>query len=133
MIYHRCSRCGKRIPTGQKCDCIKVRHKEYDRSGRNEEARAFYHSRPWVMTRQLILDRYDGMDVYELYVNHRVRHADTVHHIIPREDDTSKALDLDNLIPVSSYTHRLIHAAYAKGQDEKMRMQKILREAIEDF
>ena len=132
MIYHRCSRCGKRIPTGQKCDCItRIRNREYDRYGRNKESRAFYQSRPWVMMRQKVMDNFDGIDLLELYLYHRVRHADVVHHIVPLSDDKALSLDECNLIPVSSHNHSLIHSEYDKGAADKEKMQSLLKQALE--
>lgn len=42
MIYKRCSRCGKRLEVGQTCECVKQRHKEYDRCSRDKDAAKFY-------------------------------------------------------------------------------------------
>lgn len=134
MIYHRCSRCGKRVETGKKCDCVnRIRHREYDRASRDKEAKKFYHSRAWVMLRQKVMNDCDGIDLFELYVYNRVRHADTVHHIVPIEDDKSKGLDEMNLIPVSSSNHNVIHAEYDKGGQYKENMQRLLRRARLDY
>ena len=50
-IYKRCGRCGTRLPSGTKCECIKERHKEYDKYSRDKKADAFYHSIEWEIAR----------------------------------------------------------------------------------
>lgn len=57
MIYKRCSRCGKRLEVGQTCECVKQRHKEYDRCSRDKDAAKFYSSASWKRMRQYILDK----------------------------------------------------------------------------
>lgn len=131
MIYDRCPRCHKRIPAGSKCDCIKQRHKEYDRYSRNKDATAFYHSKEWQAIRTYILQHYENLDMYELHVNQRIIIADTVHHIVCLQDDKSQGLNAKNLIPVSSATHNMIHNEYNKGEDEKRKMQAILYQCLE--
>lgn len=85
------------------------------------------------MLRQKVMNDCDGIDLFELCVYNRVRHADTVHHIVPLEDDKSKGLDEMNLIPVSSSNHNLIHAEYDKGGQYKENMQRLLRRARLDY
>lgn len=64
MMYVRCSRCGKRRPSGTKCDCIKRVRKEYDSKYRNKEATQFYHSSDWLNVRNRVMDIYDSIDVF---------------------------------------------------------------------
>lgn len=116
MIYKRCSRCGKRLEVGQTCECVKQRHKEYDRCSRDKDAAKFYSSASWKRMRQYILDKYDGLDLYAYVVFGQIEKADTVHHIIEMRDDKSQALLEQNLIPVSSSTHNIIHASYDKSK-----------------
>lgn len=130
MIYKRCSRCGKRLEVGQTCECVKQRHKEYDRCSRDKDAAKFYSSASWKRMRQYILDKYDGLDLYAYVVFGQIEKADTVHHIIEMRDDKSQALMEQNLIPVSSSTHNIIHASYDKSLADKRAMQSILYECL---
>lgn len=130
MIYKRCSRCGKRLEAGQTCECVKQRHKEYDKYSRDKEASQFYSSASWKRMRQYILDKYDSIDVYAYILYGQIEKADTVHHIIELKDDKSQALVEQNLIPVSSSTHNIIHASYDKSKADKQAMQSILYECL---
>lgn len=130
MIYKRCSRCGKRIESGKTCECVKQRHKEYDKYSRDKEAKVFYHSTNWERMRTHILNKFDGMDVYAYIMYGQVEPATTVHPIVELKDDKSQALLEHNLIPVSSSTHNLIHIAYDKSLSDKQAMQSILYECL---
>lgn len=130
MIYKRCSRCGKRLEVGQTCECVKQRHKEYDRLARDKDAAKFYSSASWKRMRQYILDKYDSIDVYAYILYGQIEKADTVHHIVEMRDDKSQALMEQNLIPVSSSTHNIIHASYDKSKADKRAMQSILYECL---
>lgn len=130
MIYKRCSRCGKRLEVGQTCECVKQRHKEYDRCSRDKEASKFYNSSSWKRMRQHILDKYDSLDLYAYVRYGQIEKADTVHHIVEIRDDKSQALVEQNLIPVSSSTHNIIHSEYDKSPEDKEAMQAILYECL---
>lgn len=130
MIYKRCSRCGKRIESGQTCECVKQRHKEYDRLSRDKDSAHFYSSSAWKRMRQHILDKYDGIDVYAYILYGHIEPATLVHHIVELKDDKSQALLEQNLIPVSASTHNIIHSAYDKSNADKQAMQTILYECL---
>ena len=55
-IYKRCGRCGKRIPSGIRCSCGKVRHKEYDRYSRDKKSKQYYDSSEWSRSRAAALE-----------------------------------------------------------------------------
>lgn len=130
MIYKRCSRCGKRIEAGQTCGCRKQRHKEYDRLSRDKDSAHFYNSSAWKRMRQYILDKYDGIDVYSYILYGQIEPATTVHHIVELKDDKTQSLVEQNLIPVSSATHNIIHSAYDKSKSDKQAMQATLYECL---
>ena len=119
MIYKRCPRCRKRIPSGTECDCIKKRHKEYDRTGRNRKTDAFYHSDDWCRMRAMAEARYMGMDIYSYYVLGKMEYGHSVHHIIPIKDDWSLRLNLDNLIYLTEKNHQKIHVLLNGEQREE--------------
>ena len=129
-IYKRCSRCGKRIPSGSICPCVKQRHREYDRYSRDQRSRRFYNGKEWEMGRAAALDTDGGIDVYLYMTEGIVVVADMVHHIIPIRDDWNKRLDVDNMMSLSSDTHSMIEQMYKK---DKPGMQKQLQEMLQAY
>ena len=74
----------------------------------------FLESEKWKIKRQNILRRDNYIDQYILKTTGRMRQADTVHHILPREDFPQYAMEDWNLISVSQKTHtRIIHNLYS--------------------
>lgn len=118
MIYKRCPRCRKRIPTGTSCpDC----KREY----RAPEGTAkLYHTQRWRDLRDAVMARYDGLDQWALRRHGKIVYAETVHHITPTSEDGSLFFVMSNLIPVSRASHDEIHALY---KTDKAGTQKILR------
>lgn len=119
MIYKRCARCGKRVPSGSTCSCYKktLKDRVYAKAkGIKKE----YHTQRWKDLREVVMSNYSGVDLYLLYRYGEVVPADTVHHIEP----TNKRPDLfyayDNLIPVSRQGHQWIHDRYKKESEEKV-------------
>ena len=129
-IYKRCGRCNKRIPEGTKCDCVRERYREYDKRYRNKESKTFYGSSVWVKKRREIIELDEGIDVYVYMTEGRIERADTVHHIIPLQDDRSKGLDNDNLMSLNHNTHSRIEALY---REDKSKMQRELKEMLRRF
>lgn len=133
MLMKICEHCGKQYPAGEACPCQierrKSRHRQYDKSRRNKDAAAFYHSRAWTRIRQSVKARSNGLDELEWSRGHAVQ-GTLAHHIEPLEDAPDKALDIYNLVWVSAKTHEQIHAAYEKSDAEKKQMQQALRRAI---
>ncbi len=121
-IYKRCSRCGNRLPSGSKCECLKQRHKEYDKNYRDKDSTGFYHSRLWKDARHnaLILDGYT--DVYIYMTTGEIVTADTVHHIDPLKDNWNRRYDTDNLMSLSHDTHSKIEKMYEKDKVGTMKM-----------
>lgn len=117
-IYKRCSRCGKRLPTGTTCECVKNRHREYDRYSRDKKAKEFYHSGEWERTRAAVIDMDGGIDVYLFMTTGEVVLADTVHHIVPLRDDWSKRMDAMNLMSLNHNTHSMIEQMYKDRKEE---------------
>lgn len=128
-IYKRCSRCGKRIPSGSICPCVKQRHKEYDRYSRDQKSRNFYNSKEWELGRAAALDADGGIDVYLFMTEGTIVIADTVHHIIPLKDDWNKRIDIDNMMSLSSDTHSMIEQMYRKNKAQMIRkLQGMIKE-----
>lgn len=119
-IYKRCGRCGKRLPSGTKCECLKERHREYDKYTRDKVTDAFYHSDEWELAREDAKAYYTGIDIYSYYVLDKLEYGQTVHHIIPLRDDWSKRVDKRNLIYLTESNHQLIHKAMREGRYNEM-------------
>ena len=119
-IYKRCSRCGKRLPAGTTCECLKKRHKEYDRYTRDRKVSSFYHSAEWERVRSAVLDMDDGIDVYLFVTTGEIVMADTVHHIVPLRDDWEKRVDIANLMSLHHDTHSMIEQRYRERKEEMM-------------
>lgn len=114
MIYKRCARCRKRIPSGTTCECYK-RTDEKRMYAKAEGIKKEYHTQRWKDLRRVVMHAHNNIDIYLLYKYSRIVPADTVHHI----ETTSKRPDLfysyDNLIPVSRAGHNEIHERYKTG------------------
>ena len=130
MLYKRC-RCGKIIPQALKrCETcqanLKSRHVIYNQTRRDPKAEAFYNSKEWKTLRKVMIDIYDGIDIYALYLNQEILPCDRVHHIVELEDDWSRRLDPFNLIPLNQRTHNTITAQYKQSQASMKATQKQL-------
>ena len=122
MIYKRCSRCGKRILEGTKCQCSKERHKEYKKYRTDKKEERFYSSGEWLTIKDKVKDIYNDIDIYSYYVLNTVEVGQTVHHIDPIKDNWDRRLDIDNLIYLTESNHRKIHKAMLKDKEGTMRM-----------
>lgn len=129
-IYKRCSRCGKRIEAGTTCQCMKDRHKEYDKYSRDRRSKQYYNSREWEAVREHVLQLDEGIDVYVYMTQDVVTIADTVHHIIPLKEDWSLRNNEDNLISLNHDTHSMIEQQYRKNKNE---MQEVLKAMVQQY
>lgn len=129
-IYKRCSRCGKRIEAGTTCQCLKDRHKEYDKYSRNRRSKQYYNSREWEAVREHVLQLDERIDVYVYMTQGVVTIADTVHHIIPLKEDWSLRNNEDNLISLNHDTHSMIEQQYRKNKNE---MQEALKAMVQQY
>lgn len=129
-IYKRCCRCGKRIPSGSKCQCSKERHKEYDRFSRDKKSKDFYGSKDWEKAREDTIELDEGIDVYVYMTTGEILAADTAHHIIPLKDDWGKRIDIGNLMSLNHETHSEIEQRYRK---DKEKIIKELQDMLANF
>lgn len=112
MLLKSC-RCGKLIPQSMKMceECEQrqqSRHMIYNNTRRDERAAEFYVSKEWRAMRERIIEVYDNVDIYALYVEHELLTCNPVHHIIELEDDWEQRLNPFNLIPLNHKTHNTI-------------------------
>lgn len=77
-----------------------------------------------------MLGKYSYIDLYCYYVENRIVHANTVHHVVELRDDWDKRLDVGNMFPCSIETHSKIHVMYKKDKEDT---QKLLLELIERY
>lgn len=129
-IYKRCSRCGKRIEAGTTCQCLKDRHKEYDKYSRDRRSKQYYNSREWEAVREHVLQLDEGIDVYVYMTQDIVIRADTVHHIVPLKENWSLRSNEDNLISLNHDTHSMIEQQYRKNKNE---MQEALKAMVQQY
>ena len=138
MYLFKLCKCGKIIPQGvSMCTvCAQAaasRHTEYNKYKRDTESAAFYTSQAWRSSRALCMQRYAGLDVYELIINKKIIKADMVHHIEPVKEQWDKRFDQDNLIPLSNKNHNKFEALYDKSPVNKQKAQAILRRVKKMF
>ena len=129
-IYKRCSRCGKRIEAGTTCQCLKDRHKEYDKYSRDRRSKQYYNSREWEAVREHVLQLDEGRDVYVYMTQGIVIRADTVHHIVPLRENWSLRNNVNNLISLNHDTHSMIEQQYRKNKNE---MQEELKAMVQHY
>lgn len=130
-IYKRCSRCGKRIPSGTTCECIKIfqrqqkkeRDRDYDKNRRNKQRGRFYKTKAWELTRDDSRAKYIGIDIYAYYHEGILVASDMVHHIEPVSEAWEKRLDSDNLIPLTDKNHAYIHKEMKQGREEEIKKE----------
>lgn len=118
MLKKTC-RCGKLIGYNEKCcsNCAAQVKKEaayYDQYKRDKESYSFYRSKAWINTRAVVMERYNGLCLYSLFVERQIISADVVHHITEYSKDKQKALDFNNLIPLSNGVHSMLHSNYTE-------------------
>lgn len=110
------------------------RHKTYDLFRRNKKAAEFYHSDAWIKTREVVLNKFNHIDIYAYYIEHKIVPSNIVHHIDELKDNWNKRLDLNNLIPVSDTSHKAIHKAYESNKAEtQMLLIELMNRWINEF
>lgn len=110
MIAKYCDRCRRRLRVGQECRCTRtIRNETYISDD-------FYHSSLWEQARELCIADCCGLDLYALFVQHKIEFGRTVHHIMPLEEYPKLRLERDNLIYLSDANHRLVHSHYSDGK-----------------
>ena len=148
MALLKICRCGKTIPYNVKrceeCQAKyeqknkkvytekdKARWRAYQNQRDDKEEQAFYMSKTWKLTRDMIVNKFYHIDVY-LYMKYGiVEYGNIVHHIVELKEDFSQRLSEDNLILLSQRSHLLIHEEYNNG--DKVALQEELKQMVKDF
>ena len=142
MALLKLCRCGKKIPNTLKmcCECEgrqqdrrRESDRKYDKTRRDKKSKDFYNSSSWDKTRVFVLNKYNGLDLYEYYVNHCIVYAQTVHHIIELRENWSRRHDIENLIPLTNSNHKRIHLMYLNDKEATQKLLlDILAKALRD-
>ncbi|HHV61139.1 MAG TPA: AAA family ATPase [Firmicutes bacterium] len=82
--------------------------RRYDQQARDSRVVEFYHSQAWLALRRRALER-DAYLCQPCLREHRITPADTVHHIVPIEQDWDRRLDLSNLEAICRACHNRLH------------------------
>ena len=87
MLLKSC-RCGKLIPQSMKMceECEQrqqSRHMIYNNTRRDERAAEFYVSKEWRAMRERIIEVYDNVDIYALYVEHELLTCNPIQSLFP--------------------------------------------------
>lgn len=98
------------------------RNNYYDNFIRNKMNNIFYHSKEWIATREYILKKYKGLDLYAFFIEKKIITATTVHHIEELNENWDRRLDVENLIPLSSSNHNKIHGMYEKDKEAAQKL-----------
>lgn len=131
-----CKKCGKLIPQKMKmceeCEAKEPsRHVAYNDTRRDRKAADFYVSREWRTIRPRIINVFNNVDIYALYVRREILTCEQVHHIIEIEDDWTQRLNPMNLIPLHASSHSIISALYKQSDAQKKETQIELRALLE--
>lgn len=122
MMYVICPRCRTKHLRGTKCPngCYERSRKEsnkiYDKYLRKNAD--FYNSSAWKRLRAVCHNKYNHICLYSYFKYKQIVKSETVHHIIELEDDKSKSLDINNLIPVCNSAHSEIHSLYSRNKSK---------------
>ena len=93
-----------------------------------------YESKEYRAVRQDVLNDYNDMCLWSLYIDGKVVKADTTHHIIEIMDNESKATEYDNLIPLQeSFNHKEVHRLYKVNSRIKKKVQDLLRDMLKAY
>lgn len=120
-----CKYCGI-VSKPHKCPHNKVKwNKDNQRADKK-----VYRDIRWITLRNEVLDDYNNICLWSMYIDGEIVIANRVHHIIEVLDDESLSYYYDNLIPLEYYKHNYIHELYKAN---KLEIQGLLREMVESF
>ncbi len=134
MLSKFCSRCGRKIPIGSgSCKCAAGKQRAPARQGKYTDVdKAFYHTAEWELARDECIRRCFGLDLYSLFVLHRIEYGFTVHHIVPLIDNHSLRKTQSNLIYLTESNHRNIHKLYESDYEGTAELLRSLLRRFSD-
>ena len=118
-----CRHCGI-VSRPHECP-MKKRKYDYTR-----EDKKIYVSKRYRKVREQVLNDYNNICLFSLAIEGKIRPAYEVHHIVEIIEDSSKAYDYDNLIPLTEFRHREVHNLYKK---DKANTQELLRTLCKNY
>lgn len=107
--------------------------REYKAGRTDKKEQAFYNSKSWLMTRDYIKGKYNGLCLMCLLEDDKVNYTDIVHHIIEIKEDWNKRLLVDNLVPLCQHHHWYVHTEYNKNKYSKQDMQERLLKLLQTY
>lgn len=133
MAYKVCSKinCNKLISIDKRyCDKHEAEYednkkiylKRFDEQRKDSKEFKFYRTPEWKLMVDVVKTKYKKICLYSYYKYNKIVEATDVHHIIELKDDYNKRLELSNLIPLSSASHRKVHGYYNKSEKVKQKM-----------
>ena len=137
MIRKICQRCKTVYEYGKSCpnNCYDIAKKEsqqvYDKEQRKNSD--LYKGKEWVRLTKICKDRFNGIDIYQLYKYGKYSIGALSHHIETVEDNSDRILDITNLIYLSHESHNEIHRIYNKSAAEKKELQKYLFKCVNEY
>lgn len=139
-LMSTCRDCNKIIPySSSRCpECEKKynehkkqRIRDYDKYDRKNVS--VYHDKRWLKLTAQCKRLFNGIDIYQLYINKEIVTGSLSHHIEEVSDNKDRQFDITNLIWLSDESHKIIHSAYNKSDKDKAEMQELLFSLIEKW
>ena len=103
------------------------------KTNRTRTDKKHYESKSYKKNRKRVLNDYDNLCLWSLYIVGRVEVAEETHHIIEILEDETKAEDYNNLIPLTIKSHDIVHEYYNRGGIVKEKVQELLRLMLNDY
>jgi hypothetical protein len=109
--------------------------REYKASRTDKKEQAFYNSKSWLMTRDYIKGKYNGLCLMCLLEYSKVNVMDIIHHIteVKGTGGWNKRLLVDNLVPLCQHHHWYVHIEYNKNEYSKQNMQERLLKLLQIY
>lgn len=109
----------------------KPHHCPHSRKTNNSRVdKKIYKNPIWLQLRADVMENYNNICLWSLYVDGKIVHADEVHHIVEVLDNAELAYEYSNLIPLEFYNHKRVHKLYKR---DKKKVQGILRCMLNDY
>jgi 5-methylcytosine-specific restriction endonuclease McrA len=105
--------------------------KKYRKTDNVRVDKKIYRTTKYQKVRQDVLNDYNYICLWSLYVDGEIKPADEVHHIVEILENEKLAYEYDNLIPLEYYNHHdKVHELYKK---DKAKIQDLLRKMCIDY
>jgi len=128
-----CDECGSKVKI-DKTESNRI-YDTHVRGVRDLEYTQFYHSKQWRQIVEIVKSKYNYVDVYSLYVLHRVERGDICHHVRElKVDGWSDRLNPNMIVYLTHNNHSNIHALLDKDYEGTIKMlEGLINRYIEDY